>query len=104
MSIRVLLADDQELLRFGFRTILSQEPDFEIIAEVGGGEEAVALATRHRPDVVLMDIRMPKTDGLAATRRIIAAEPSVRVLAITTFDVDEYGGRPSRGPPPQLSP
>ncbi len=90
MTIRVLLADDQELLRFGFRTILTQEPDIEVIAEAADGEEAITLAQRLRPDLVLMDIRMPKTDGIAATRQIVRAEPSVRVLAITTFDLDEY--------------
>jgi DNA-binding NarL/FixJ family response regulator len=90
VSIRVVLADDQELIRFGFHTILSQESDIEVVGEAGDGEEALLLATELQPDVVLMDIRMPKTDGITATRRIISAVPSVRVLAITTFDLDEY--------------
>jgi DNA-binding NarL/FixJ family response regulator len=90
VSIRVLLADDQELLRFGFRTILSNETDIEVVDEAADGEMAVALTARLHPDVVLMDIRMPGTDGIAATRRIVAADPAVRVLAITTFDLDEY--------------
>lgn len=90
MTIRVLLADDQELLRFGFRTILSQEVDIEVVGEAADGEEAVALAVKLCPDVVVMDIRMPVTDGIAATRRIIEEVSSVRILAITTFDVDEY--------------
>ncbi|HEY3942588.1 MAG TPA: response regulator transcription factor [Acidimicrobiales bacterium] len=90
MSIRVLLADDQELLRFGFRTILSQAPGIEVVAEAGDGAVAIELAARLVPDVVVMDIRMPVTDGIAATRQIVESAPSVRVLAITTFDMDEY--------------
>jgi DNA-binding NarL/FixJ family response regulator len=90
MSIRVLLADDQELIRFAFRTILSQESDIDVIAEAADGAEAVSQVQQLLPDVVLMDIRMPTMDGVTATRQIIAAHPSVRVLAITTFDLDEY--------------
>ena len=90
MSISVLLADDQPLLRRGFRMILEAEGDLVIAAEAGNGEEAVTLAQRHAPDVVLMDIRMPGTDGIEATRRIIAAGGQVRVLVLTTFDLDEY--------------
>ena len=90
MSISVLLADDQPLLRRGFRMILEAEGDLVIAAEAGNGEEAVTLAQRHAPDVVLMDIRMPGTDGIEATRRIIAADGRVRVLVLTTFDLDEY--------------
>jgi len=90
VSISVLLADDQPLLRRGFRMILEAEGDLVIAAEAGNGEEAVTLAQRHAPDVVLMDIRMPGTDGIEATRRIIAADGRVRVLVLTTFDLDEY--------------
>ena len=90
MSISVLLADDQPLLRRGFRMILEAEGDLVIAAEAGNGAEAVTLAQRHAPDVVLMDIRMPGTDGIEATRRIIAADGRVRVLVLTTFDLDEY--------------
>ena len=89
--IRVLLADDQELLRAGLRAILD-EPDIRIVAEAGTGEEAVDLAAACRPDVVLMDIRMPGLDGLAATRRI-ASDPAlgaVRIVVLTTYDLDEY--------------
>jgi DNA-binding NarL/FixJ family response regulator len=90
VSISVLLADDQPLLRRGFRMILEAEGDLVIAAEAGNGEEAVTLAQRHAPDVVLMDIRMPGTDGIEATRRITAADGRVRVLVLTTFDLDEY--------------
>jgi DNA-binding NarL/FixJ family response regulator len=90
MSVCVLLADDQPLLRRGFRMILEAEEDLAVVAEAGDGEEAIDLARRHTPDVVLMDIRMPGTDGIEATRRIIAADASVRVLVLTTFDLDEY--------------
>jgi DNA-binding NarL/FixJ family response regulator len=89
--VKVVLADDQELVRTGFRMILRAEPDLEIVGEAADGAEAVAQAARLRPDVVLMDIRMPRVDGLAATRRILA-QPSARsrVLILTTFDQDEY--------------
>ncbi|MFB4310245.1 response regulator [Actinomadura sp. GTD37] len=90
--IRVMLADDQTLVRAGFRSILEGEDDIEIVAEAGNGEQAVARAAELRPDVVLMDIRMPVLDGLEATRRIIA-DPrlgSVRVVILTTFDLDDY--------------
>jgi len=90
VSISVLLADDQPLLRRGFRMILEAEPDLTVIAEAGDGEEAVEEACRHAPDVVLMDIRMPGTDGIEATRCITAADARVRVLVLTTFDLDEY--------------
>jgi len=86
----VLLADDQPLLRRGFRMILEAEDGVTVAGEAGDGAEAVELARRVRPDVVLMDIRMPGTDGIEATRRITAAEPGVRVLVLTTFDLDEY--------------
>jgi DNA-binding NarL/FixJ family response regulator len=90
VSISVLLADDQPLLRRGFRMIIEAEGDLTVTAEAGNGDEAVDCARRNPPDIVLMDIRMPGTDGIAATRRIIAANPSVRVLVLTTFDLDEY--------------
>jgi DNA-binding NarL/FixJ family response regulator len=88
--ISVLLADDQPLLRRGFRMILEAEDGVTVAGEAGDGAEAVEIARRVRPDVVLMDIRMPGTDGIEATRRITAAEPGVRVLVLTTFDLDEY--------------
>ena len=90
MSISVLLADDQPLLRRGFRMILETEEDLTVVAEAGHGGEAVDLARQHHPDVVLMDIRMPGTDGIEATRQIAAAGDQVRVLVLTTFDLDEY--------------
>jgi DNA-binding NarL/FixJ family response regulator len=90
VSVSVLLADDQPLLRRGFRMILEAEGDISVAAEAGNGEEAVDLARRHTPDVVLMDIRMPGTDGIEATRQITAAGAGVRVLVLTTFDLDEY--------------
>ncbi|WP_017627560.1 response regulator [Nocardiopsis chromatogenes] len=90
--IRVAIADDQTLVRAGFRSMLEGEDDIEVVAEAGDGAEAVALAARERPDVVLMDIRMPGTDGLEATRRIAADErlSATKVVILTTFDLDEY--------------
>jgi DNA-binding NarL/FixJ family response regulator len=90
--IRVLLADDQRLVRAGFRSILDGEPDISVVAEAADGAEAVRLAARVRPEVVLMDVRMPELDGLAATRRI-AADPDlagVRLVIVTTYELDEY--------------
>ncbi|MPY97114.1 MAG: response regulator [Actinophytocola sp.] len=87
--IRVVLVDDQELMRVGFRMVLGAQSDINVIAEAGDGEAAVRLAEEHRPDVVLMDVRMPVLDGVEATRRIIAAG-TARVLVMTTFDLDEY--------------
>ena len=89
---RVVIADDQELVRAGFRVLVESAPGFEVVGEASDGAEAVAVVARERPDVVLMDVRMPGTDGLEATRRILA-DPSlgeVRVLILTTFDLDEY--------------
>jgi DNA-binding NarL/FixJ family response regulator len=88
--IRVLLVDDQPLLRTGFKMVLGAETDLNIVGEAGNGAEAVDLARRLLPDVVLMDIRMPRLDGVAATRQIIEAKLPVRVLILTTFDLDEY--------------
>jgi DNA-binding NarL/FixJ family response regulator len=88
--ISVLLADDQALVRTGFHLILSAEPDLEVIAEAADGLEAVQLAVAERPDVVLMDIRMPELDGIEATRRLTAEASGTRVLMLTTFDLDEY--------------
>ncbi|MEV8019632.1 response regulator transcription factor [Streptomyces sp. NPDC086554] len=92
MTIRVLLADDQALLRSAFKVLVNSEPDMEVVAEASDGAEAVELAKAQAADVVLMDIRMPGTDGLAATR-LISADPAlahVRVVMLTTFEVDEY--------------
>ncbi|HEY0485757.1 MAG TPA: response regulator transcription factor [Mycobacteriales bacterium] len=88
--VRVLLVDDQPLLRTGFRMVLSGEPGIEVVGEAGDGEEAVELARRLSPDVALMDIRMPRLDGVEATRRIAAAGLCTRVLVLTTFDLEEY--------------
>ena len=88
--ISVLLADDQPLLRRGFRMILEAEDGLTVVGEAGDGAEAISLARRCKPDIVLMDIRMPGTDGIEATRRITLGDPGVRVLVLTTFDVDEY--------------
>jgi DNA-binding NarL/FixJ family response regulator len=91
MSIKVVVADDQELVRTGFRAILNSEPDFEVVGEAGDGREAIEAAKQLKPDVVLMDIRMPVLDGLAATRRLVTGPDSrPRVLILTTFDLDEY--------------
>jgi DNA-binding NarL/FixJ family response regulator len=86
----VLIADDQALVRVGLRKILEAEPDTSVVGEAADGEEAVAAARRLRPSVVLMDIRMPVLDGIEATRRIAAAQPSTHVLILTTFGLDGY--------------
>lgn len=92
MTVRVLIADDQHLVRTGLKVILDSEPDIEVIAEASNGREAVSIARELRPDVAIMDIRMPDLDGIEATRRITAQshEPRTRVLMLTTFDLDEY--------------
>ena len=87
MTIKVLIADDQALVRTGFRKILESEPDLEVVGEAGDGGEAVEASLLLRPDVVLMDIRMPRLDGLEATRRLVG---KTRVLVLTTFDLNEY--------------
>jgi DNA-binding NarL/FixJ family response regulator len=96
--IRVAIADDQQLIRGGFRSLLESEPDIQVVGEAGSGVEAVALVTAQRPDVVLMDIRMPDGDGLWATEQI-AANPALagtRIVIVTTFELDEYVGRAIR--------
>ena len=91
MSIRVVVVDDQALVRDGFSMVLDHEDDIEVVGEAGTGVDAIDVARAQRPDVILMDIRMPEMDGLEATRRIIAeADWPVRVLILTTFDPDEY--------------
>ena len=90
MSIRVLIADDQALVRTGFRMVLDTDPDLRVVAEAKDGADAVEATRRSRPEIVLMDIRMPVMDGLEATRQIVAAEDPPRVLVLTTYDLDEY--------------
>jgi DNA-binding NarL/FixJ family response regulator len=90
MTIRTAIADDQGMIRAGLRSLLDDEPDIEIVAEAEDGEQAVEVVRRHRPDVLLMDIRMPHLDGLAATRRIVDGAVGTRVLILTTYDLDEY--------------
>lgn len=89
-TIRVLLVDDQELIRIGFRLVLEAEPDMHVVGEASDGDAAVSFAAELRPDVVLMDVRMPGLDGIAATESIVRARPETRVLVLTTFDLDEY--------------
>ncbi|GLJ60872.1 MULTISPECIES: response regulator transcription factor [Microbacterium] len=88
--IRVAIADDQQLVRMGLRMVLDAQPDIEVVAEAEDGEHAVAVASDGGVDVILMDVRMPRLDGIAATERIAAAGPLPRVLVLTTFDLDEY--------------
>jgi DNA-binding NarL/FixJ family response regulator len=90
MTLGVLIADDQALMRAGFRMILEAEPDLEVVGEAADGQEAVAEATRLRPDVVLMDVRMPEMDGIEATRRLLDGSHDTKVVMLTTFDMDEY--------------
>jgi DNA-binding NarL/FixJ family response regulator len=87
--IRVVVADDQELVRAGFALILDAQPDIAVVGEAGDGEQAIAAVRRHAPDVLLVDVRMPRVDGIAATRAV-CAETATRVVVLTTFDLDEY--------------
>ena len=89
-KIRILLADDHTLMRQGLRMLLEREPDFEVIAEAGDGEEAVSLSSKYKPDVVLMDVGMPKINGLEATKLIKAKHPAIAVLVLTIHDDEEY--------------
>ena len=110
--MRILLADDQALVRGGLRLILDAEPDIDVVAKAADGHEAVARAIETKPDLVLMDIRMPALDGIEATRRLLAELPETRVLILTTFDLDDYvvdafragasGFLLKTAPPPQL--
>ncbi len=90
MSVRVLICDDQALVRGGFRAILDARPEIEVVGEAENGAQAVALAERRHPDVILMDIRMPVLDGIEATRKLVADGSQARVIVLTTFDLDEY--------------
>lgn len=90
MTTGVLLVDDQELMRMGFRMVIDSQPDLSVVGEAATGREAIAAAARLRPDVLLMDVRMPELDGVEATRRIVASDSEARVIILTTFDLDEY--------------
>lgn len=89
-QIRILLVDDQELIRLGFRMVLEAEPDFVVVGEAADGNSAITQTAATSPDIVLMDIRMPELDGIAATQAIVRQHPGARVLVLTTFDLDEY--------------
>ena len=89
-DIRLLIVDDQALVRMGFRMLLDAEPGIAVVGEAASGEQALALVTELRPDVVLMDVRMPGLDGIATTRRLLEISPQSRVIILTTFDLDEY--------------
>ncbi|WP_079404655.1 response regulator [Streptomyces sp. 3211] len=90
MAIRVVIADDQDMVRTGFRMILESQPDIEVVADVVDGEEALAAVAEHRPDVLLLDIRMPRLDGLEVTRRLSGTPDAPHIVIVTTFDLDEY--------------
>ena len=93
---RVLICDDQELMRSALRMIVASQPDLDLVGEAADGGEAVRLTVEHRPDLVLMDVRMPVLDGVEATRRVCEVSPGTKVLVITTFDLDEYVERALR--------
>lgn len=88
--MRIVIVDDDPLVRMGLKAIVGSEPDWEVVAEAGDGRQALAVVAEHRPDIVLMDVRMPHLDGLAATREITAGDSGAKVLVLTTFEVDEY--------------
>jgi DNA-binding NarL/FixJ family response regulator len=90
VTVRVLLVDDETMIRAGLRFVLEAEGDIEVVGEAADGAQAVAAASALRPDVILMDVRMPRLDGLAATRQILAADPAVKVVVLTTFNEDTY--------------
>jgi DNA-binding NarL/FixJ family response regulator len=91
VSIKVVLVDDEELIRAGLRAIIDTEPDLEVVGEAGDGAEALALVVRHSPDVVLMDVRMPAVDGIQATRHILERMPEApKIIVVTTFENDDY--------------
>jgi DNA-binding NarL/FixJ family response regulator len=90
MTIRVLIADDQPLMRAAFEMTIRAEPDLELVAECADGQEAIEQARLVRPDVVLMDVRMPTLDGVEATKQLMSDDPTMRILILTTFDIDEY--------------
>jgi DNA-binding NarL/FixJ family response regulator len=90
VSVRVAIADDQALVRSGFRLILETRDDIEVVGEAENGREAIELVERREPDVVLMDVRMPELDGIEATRRVVRSGSAARVIVLTTYDVDEY--------------
>jgi len=88
--VRIVIVDDDPLVRMGLKAIVGSEPGWEVVAEAGDGRQALAVVAEHRPDIVLMDVRMPHLDGLAATREITAGDSGAKVLVLTTFEVDEY--------------
>jgi Response regulator containing a CheY-like receiver domain and an HTH DNA-binding domain len=88
--VRIVIVDDDPLVRMGLKAIVGSEPGWEVVAEAGDGRQALAVVAEHRPDIVLMDVRMPNLDGLAATREITAGDSGAKVLVLTTFEVDEY--------------